>query len=83
MKTNNAKKLKYDHIDMVNGLPSSMEFNWSQKMLDIHIDNLINTWGHNVFVGAVKLNLEHRSTVKKLKEAELKIQDLTKKVEGK
>lgn len=64
-----VKQNKKDHVDMVNGLPSSMNFNWSQKMLDIHIDNLINTWGHNVFVGAVKLNLEHRATLKALKKA--------------
>lgn len=73
------KKIK-NHVDTVNGNPSSLNFNWSQKMLDVHIDNLINTWGHNVFVGAVKLNLEHRATVKKLNEQGLRIQDVTKKV---
>jgi hypothetical protein len=71
-------KLK-NHVDMVNGLPSSMEFNWSQKMLSVHINNLIEAWGYNTFVGAVKLELEHRNTVRKLNEANLKIQDIIKR----
>jgi hypothetical protein len=77
----NAKKIK-DHVDMVNGLPSSMEFNWSQKMLDIHIDNLINTWGHNFFFAAVNLNLDHRDILKRIKDENLKINDIITKNKG-
>lgn len=77
------KQNKKNHVDMVNGNPSSLNFNWSQKMLDVHIDNLINTWGHNIFVAAVKLNLEHRATVRKMNEQNLKINEITKKVGGK
>lgn len=58
-----------NHVDMVNGNPSSLNFNWSEKMLDVHIDNLINTWGHKKFIAAVKMNLAERETIAKLKKA--------------
>lgn len=73
------KTNKQNHIDTVNGLPSSLNFNWSNKMLDVHIDNLINTWGYKAFISAVKLNLADRETIRKMNEQNIKLSDLTNK----
>lgn len=76
------KTNKQNHVDHVNGLSSSLCFNWSNKMLDVHIDNLINTWGYKAFITAVKLNLAERETIKKMNEQNVKLNNITKKKVG-